>query len=106
MALFVAELRKLMSKSFGLLLVMLMLILKIAYLGSDSKTNTYILDNKTDYLSIVNRYTGKVTQEVSDQIEAENALVLRAESELRRLRLDYNDGLITTEQFEHELPIL
>lgn len=107
MALFVAELRKLMSKSFGLLLVMLMLILKIAYLGfEDSKTNTYILDNKTDYLSIVNRYTGKVTQEVSDQIEAENALVLRAESELRRLRLDYNDGLITTEQFEHELPIL
>ena len=89
MALFVAELRKLMSKSFGLLLVMLMLILKIAYLGfEDSKTNTYILDNKTDYLSIVNRYTGKVTQEVSDQIEAENALVLRAESELRRLRLD------------------
>lgn len=107
MALFVAELRKLMSKSFGLLLVVLMLILKIAYLGfEDSKTNTYILDNKTDYLTIVNRYTGKVTQDVSDQIEAENALVLRADSELRRLRLDYNDGLITTDKFQHDLPVL
>ena len=107
MALFVAEFRKLMAKSFGLLLVMLMLILKIAYLGfEDSKTNTYILDNKTDYLSIVDRYTGKVTQDVSDQIEAENALVLRADSELRRLRLDYNDGLITTEIFERDLPFL
>ena len=107
MALFVAEFRKLMAKSFGLLLVMLMLILKIAYLGfEDSKTNTYILDNKADYLSIVDRYTGKVTQDVSEKIEAENVLVLRADSELRRLRLDYSDGLITTEIFERDLPVL
>lgn len=32
--------------------------------------------------------------------------VLRADSELRRLRLDYNDGLITTEIFERDLPFL
>jgi hypothetical protein len=105
MDLFGAEFKKLMSKSFGLLLVLLMLILKLTYLViEDSRTNTYILENKAAYLSIVNRYTGRVTQDVSDQIEAENALVLRADSELRRLRLDYNDELITTEEFERDLP--
>lgn len=105
MALFVAELRKLMGKSFGLLFVLLMLVLKIAYIGlEDSRTNSYILDNKTDYLSIVDRYTGKISQSVSDQIEAEYALVVRADGELQRLRSDYNDGLISTEEFESVLP--
>lgn len=93
MALFVAELKKLTSRSFGFWLVIAMLILKLAYLGlEDTKTNSFILENKAEYLSIVNRYTGKIYQSVSNQIESENAQVLRASDELRQLRIDYNDG--------------
>lgn len=107
MALFVAELKKLTSRSFGFWLVIAMLILKLAYLGlEDTKTNSFILENKAEYLSIVNRYTGKIYQSVSNQIESENAQVLRASDELRQLRIDYNDGKFSKENFERDLPVL
>lgn len=107
MALFVAELKKLTSRSFGFWLVIAMLILKLAYLGlEDTKTNSFILENKAEYLSIVNRYTGKIYQSVSNQIESENAQVLRASDELRQLRIDYNDGKLSKENFERDLPVL
>lgn len=107
MKLIVYETDKMFIKNKGLLLLFLAVIFKLVTLGTENQAlNAYVYENQADYLSIINRYSGKITPEVSSAIEAENIAVVDANINLTALRQKYAQGEIPQDQYIYESRLL
>lgn len=100
MNLFSFELNKTIVKNNGILLIILAVLIKMVTLGLEVRnSNNVPPENRAEYLSIVNPYSGKITKTVSSKIDNDYQQVNQANENLLKLRKRYNQGEITDEEY-------
>ena len=103
MELLIAEERKIWRKSYGFWILLAVVILKLVSLEiEDRNGNRFISENRDEYLPIVSRYEGKITDSTAALIEAENSEVNLAAANLKALRSEFAAEKITSSEFRTE----
>ena len=103
MELLIAEERKIWRKSYGFWILLAVVILKLVSLEiEDRNGNRFISENRDEYLPIVSRYEGKITDSAAALIEAENSEVNLAAANLKALRSEFAAEKITSSEFRTE----
>lgn len=97
------ELGKTVFKNKGAWLLVLATIIKLVMLATEHHAiNLFTYENRTDYLPMINSFSGKITQEVATKIEARYTAVTTAQVQLASLRQKYNRGEIPDANYYQE----
>lgn len=104
MSLLSIEFSKTLRKNFGLLFLLLALVIKIILLGvEEAHSNPYSYQAQQSYLSLLNRYTGKLDANVRARIAEDYDAHSSAEYNLLKLRHDYSHGRIEPDSYRAEV---
>ncbi len=97
------EFDKTVIKNKGIFLILLAVILKLITLGLEEKeTNAFLYENRAQYLTIVNSYSGKITDTLSAKIEDDYGQVNQASDKLLELRKRYNNGEVSENEYRQK----
>lgn len=95
------ELKKVLIKQRGFLIILIMIILKVIFTISSGYDSLYIIDqNQQGYASYIEQYKGKLTLAKQKEIETEYYAVIHATSELEELSRRFIKGEIDKKKYE------
>lgn len=97
------ELDKTVFKNKGIWLIVMAVAIKLVMLGVENYTvNPFTVENRTQYLPIVDAFSGKITGNLSIAIQSRYTAVTEAQVNLSTLRQKYQNGEITEADYYTE----
>lgn len=96
------ELRKILIKQKGLLVIGIMIVLKIVLTLQQGYDSDLIINrNPEGYAAYISLYEGKLTEAKEQQLQEEYYAVVHSAAELDELAQQWKDGAISQEAYEH-----
>ncbi len=103
MKMIIFELDKTVFKNKGVWLIALAVVIKLVMLGVENyAVNPFTVENRAQYLPIVDAFSGKITANFSAAIQSRYTAVTEAQVNLTSLRQKYNNGEITEADYYTE----